>query len=98
MAFCGVSYFEIVGSRTYQIPTKADFLASLFPLICIPAVLSLGAGLFKWYVLFIYKVLISLDKICFLKMIGDFLPRVILSVPFSGKTTIGSSLEVLICS
>ncbi|PHT54622.1 hypothetical protein T459_35562 [Capsicum annuum] len=53
VAFCGVSYFEIVGSRTYQIPTKADFLASLLPLICIPAVLSLGAGLFKWYVLFI---------------------------------------------
>ncbi|PHT92123.1 hypothetical protein T459_00005 [Capsicum annuum] len=48
VAFCGVSYFEIVGSRTYQIPTKADFLASLLPLICIPAVLSLGAGLFKW--------------------------------------------------
>ncbi|PHU01662.1 hypothetical protein BC332_31449 [Capsicum chinense] len=47
VAFCGVSYFEIVGSRTYQIPTKADFLASLLPLICIPAVLSLGAGLFK---------------------------------------------------
>ncbi|PHT61179.1 hypothetical protein T459_34971, partial [Capsicum annuum] len=44
VAFCGVSYFEIVGSRTYQIPTKADFLASLLPLICIPAVLSLGAG------------------------------------------------------
>ncbi|PHT25971.1 Calpain-type cysteine protease DEK1 [Capsicum baccatum] len=48
VAFCGVSYFEIVGSRTYQIPTKADFLASLLPLIYIPAVLSLGAGLFKW--------------------------------------------------
>ncbi|KAM3267067.1 hypothetical protein P3L10_004062 [Capsicum annuum] len=48
VAFCGVSYFEIVGSRTYQIPTKADFLASLLPLISIPAVLSLGAGLFKW--------------------------------------------------
>ncbi|PHT96888.1 Calpain-type cysteine protease DEK1 [Capsicum chinense] len=48
VAFCGVSYFEIVGPRTYQIPTKADFLASLLPLICIPAVLSLGAGLFKW--------------------------------------------------
>ncbi|PHT49482.1 Calpain-type cysteine protease DEK1 [Capsicum baccatum] len=48
VAFCGVSYFEIVGSRTYQIPTKADFLASLLPLICIPAVLSLSAGLFKW--------------------------------------------------
>ncbi|PHT49469.1 Calpain-type cysteine protease DEK1 [Capsicum baccatum] len=48
VAFCGVSYFEIVGSRTYQIPTKADFLASLLPLICIPTVLSLGAGLFKW--------------------------------------------------
>ncbi|PHT61444.1 Calpain-type cysteine protease DEK1 [Capsicum annuum] len=62
VAFCGISYFEIVGSRTYQIPTKADFLASVLPLICIPAVLSLGA--------------------------------VILSVPFSGKTTIGSSLEI----
>ncbi|KAF3678844.1 putative uroporphyrinogen decarboxylase, chloroplastic-like [Capsicum annuum] len=48
VAFCGVTYFEIVGSRTYQIPTKADFLGSLLPLICIPAVLSLGAGLFKW--------------------------------------------------
>ncbi|KAM3327675.1 hypothetical protein P3S68_033724 [Capsicum galapagoense] len=48
VAFCGVTYFEIVGSRTYQIPTKADFLSSLLPLICIPAVLSLGAGLFKW--------------------------------------------------
>ncbi|PHT29273.1 Calpain-type cysteine protease DEK1 [Capsicum baccatum] len=48
VAFCGVSCFEIVGSRTYQIPTKADFHASLLPLICIPAVLSLGAGLFKW--------------------------------------------------
>ncbi|KAK4725636.1 hypothetical protein R3W88_030553 [Solanum pinnatisectum] len=48
VAFCSVSYFEVVGSRTDQIPTKADFLASLLPLICIPAVLSLGAGLFKW--------------------------------------------------
>ncbi|PHT97406.1 Calpain-type cysteine protease DEK1 [Capsicum chinense] len=48
MAFCGISYFEIIGSRTYQILTKVDFLASLLPLICIPTILSLGAGLFKW--------------------------------------------------
>ncbi|PHT25574.1 Calpain-type cysteine protease DEK1 [Capsicum baccatum] len=34
--------------RTYQILTKAVFLASLLPLICIPAILSLGTGLFKW--------------------------------------------------
>lgn len=65
VAFCSVSYFEVVGSRTDQIPTKADFLASLLPLICIPAVLSLGAGLFKWYVIFIQKLLMHFQLCCF---------------------------------
>ncbi|PHT26975.1 Calpain-type cysteine protease DEK1 [Capsicum baccatum] len=81
VAFCGVSYFEIVGSRTYQIPTKADFLASLLPLICIPAVLSLSAGLFKWkddnwklsrgsYMFIIIGLLLSLGAISAI-IIGD---------------------------
>lgn len=50
VSFCGVSYLEVVNSRNDQVPTKADFLAALLPLICIPALLSLCSGLFKWYV------------------------------------------------
>lgn len=48
VSFCGVSYMEIVNSRNDKVPTKADFLAALLPLICIPALLSLCSGLFKW--------------------------------------------------
>lgn len=48
VAFCGVSYLEVVKSRDNQVPTKGDFLAALLPLICIPAVLSLCCGLLKW--------------------------------------------------
>ncbi|XP_047318032.1 calpain-type cysteine protease DEK1-like isoform X2 [Impatiens glandulifera] len=48
VAFCGASYLEIVNSRNDNAPTKTDFLASFLPLVCIPAVLSLGSGLLKW--------------------------------------------------
>ncbi|KAG6781829.1 hypothetical protein POTOM_014744 [Populus tomentosa] len=48
VAFCGVSYLEVVQSRDDQVPTKGDFLAALLPLVCIPALLSLCCGLFKW--------------------------------------------------
>ncbi|CAA2986458.1 calpain-type cysteine protease DEK1 [Olea europaea subsp. europaea] len=48
VAFCGASYMEVVSSRNDQSPTKADFLAALLPLICIPALLSLYSGLLKW--------------------------------------------------
>ncbi|XP_057422027.1 calpain-type cysteine protease DEK1-like isoform X3 [Lotus japonicus] len=48
VAFCGVSYLEVIKSREDQVPTKGDFLAALLPLICIPAVLSLCCGLLKW--------------------------------------------------
>ncbi|KAL3518927.1 hypothetical protein ACH5RR_021516 [Cinchona calisaya] len=48
VAFCGASYFEVVNSRNDRVPTKADFLAALLPLICIPALLSLCSGLLKW--------------------------------------------------
>ncbi|KAL2540822.1 Calpain-type cysteine protease DEK1 [Abeliophyllum distichum] len=48
VAFCGASYMEVVSSRIDQSPTKADFLAALLPLICIPALLSLCSGLLKW--------------------------------------------------
>ncbi|KAI4344843.1 hypothetical protein L6164_012030 [Bauhinia variegata] len=48
VAFCGVSYLEVIKSRDGQIPTKGDFLAALLPLVCIPAVLSLCSGLLKW--------------------------------------------------
>ncbi|ERN17768.1 calpain-type cysteine protease DEK1 [Amborella trichopoda] len=48
VAFCGASYFGVVNSRVDQVPMKADFLAALLPLICIPAVLSLYSGLHKW--------------------------------------------------
>lgn len=48
VSFCGASYMEVVNSRIDQIPTKADFLAALLPLICIPAILSLSSGLLKW--------------------------------------------------
>lgn len=50
VAFSGVSYLEVVNSRNDQVPTKGDFLAALLPLICIPALLSLCSGLYKWYV------------------------------------------------
>ncbi|MCO5606609.1 hypothetical protein L7F22_060797 [Adiantum nelumboides] len=46
--FCGLSYVFIVRLREDQVPVKADFLAALLPLICIPAVLSLCCGLYKW--------------------------------------------------
>ncbi|EEF38998.1 calpain, putative [Ricinus communis] len=48
VAFCGVSYVEVVKSRDDQVPTKGDFLAALLPLVCIPALLSLCSGLLKW--------------------------------------------------
>ncbi|KAL6506586.1 Calpain-type cysteine protease dek1 [Orobanche gracilis] len=48
VSFCGASFMNIVNSRSDQIPTKADFLAALLPLICIPAILSLSSGLLKW--------------------------------------------------
>ncbi|KAJ4822515.1 Calpain-type cysteine protease dek1 [Turnera subulata] len=48
VAFCGVSYFEVVRSRVDQVPTEGDFLAALLPLICIPALLALCSGLLKW--------------------------------------------------
>ncbi|XP_068636405.1 calpain-type cysteine protease DEK1-like isoform X1 [Aristolochia californica] len=48
VAFCGASYLEVVNSHDDRDPTKADFLAALLPLVCIPAVLSLFTGLHKW--------------------------------------------------
>ncbi|GAB2212288.1 hypothetical protein Droror1_Dr00025641 [Drosera rotundifolia] len=48
VAFCGVSYVEVVNSRVNSIPTDGDFLAALLLLLCIPAVLSLCSGLYKW--------------------------------------------------
>ncbi|XP_057954854.1 calpain-type cysteine protease DEK1 [Malania oleifera] len=48
VAFCGASYMEVVSSRDDQLPTKGDFLAALLPLMCIPALLSLCCGLYKW--------------------------------------------------
>ncbi|KAL3654770.1 Calpain-type cysteine protease dek1 [Castilleja foliolosa] len=48
VSFCGASFMTVVHSRTEQIPTKADFLAALLPLICMPAILSLSSGLLKW--------------------------------------------------
>lgn len=66
MAFCGASYLGVVNSRDDRVPTKADFLAALLPLVCIPAVLSLCTGLHKWW-----------DNICFiafsLKQLDEFL-------------------------
>ncbi|XP_058098025.1 calpain-type cysteine protease ADL1-like [Magnolia sinica] len=46
--FCGASYLGVVNSRDDRVPMKADFLAALLPLVCIPAVLSLCSGLHKW--------------------------------------------------
>lgn len=48
VTFCGASYWGVVNSREDSVPMKADFLASLLPLVCIPAVLSLFIGLYKW--------------------------------------------------
>lgn len=48
VTFCGASYLVVVSSREDQIPTKADFLVALLPLVCIPALLSLFLGLHKW--------------------------------------------------
>lgn len=48
VAFCGGSYWGVVNSREDKVPMKADFLASLLPLVCIPAVFSLFIGLYKW--------------------------------------------------
>lgn len=53
VSFCGTSYIKVVSSRSDEVPTKADFLAALLPLICIPALLSLCTGLLKWYVVYI---------------------------------------------
>ena len=50
LAFCGASYLEVVKSRLDQVPTKVDFLAALLPLVCIPALLSLCCGFYKWLV------------------------------------------------
>ncbi|KAK7369224.1 hypothetical protein VNO80_11259 [Phaseolus coccineus] len=48
VAFCGVSYVEVIKTRDEQVPTNGDFLAALLPLVCIPALLSLCCGLLKW--------------------------------------------------
>jgi uncharacterized membrane protein YiaA len=56
VAFCGVSYLEVIKSRDDQVPTQGDFLAVLLPLVCIPAMLSLCCGLLKW--------LVKLDYLC----------------------------------
>ncbi|KAI3461898.1 hypothetical protein Pfo_018561 [Paulownia fortunei] len=48
VSFCGASYLKVVNSRNNHIPTEADFLAALLPLICMPAILSLCSGLLKW--------------------------------------------------
>ncbi|MQL72578.1 hypothetical protein Taro_004937 [Colocasia esculenta] len=48
VVFCGTSYLGIVNSREDGVPVKADFLAALLPLLCIPAVVSLFTGLYKW--------------------------------------------------
>ncbi|KAH9329441.1 hypothetical protein KI387_001549 [Taxus chinensis] len=48
VTFCGVSYLGVVQSREGQVPMKEDFLAALLPLVCIPAVLSLCCGMYKW--------------------------------------------------
>ena len=49
MSFCGASYWGVVNSREDGVPLKADFLAALLPLLCIPAFFSLFTGLYKWY-------------------------------------------------
>ena len=46
--FCGASYLEVVKSRDDEVPTSGDFLAALLPLVCIPALLSLCSGFYKW--------------------------------------------------
>lgn len=48
VTFCGASYWKVVNSREEKVPMKADFLAALLPLICIPAFFSLFIGLYKW--------------------------------------------------
>ncbi|KAK1309862.1 hypothetical protein QJS10_CPA08g01351 [Acorus calamus] len=48
VVFCGASYLGVVNSRIDHVPVKADFLAALLPLVCIPAVLALCTGLYKW--------------------------------------------------
>lgn len=48
VAFCGISFLEIVSSRADHIPRNGDFLAALLPMLCIPAFLSLCTGLHKW--------------------------------------------------
>ncbi|KAF8721457.1 hypothetical protein HU200_023077 [Digitaria exilis] len=37
VSFCGASYWGVVNSREDGVPLKADFLAALLPLLCIPA-------------------------------------------------------------
>jgi hypothetical protein len=49
VSFCGASYWGVVNSREDGIPLKADFLAALLPLLCIPAMFALFTGLYKWY-------------------------------------------------
>ncbi|CAA7410324.1 unnamed protein product [Spirodela intermedia] len=48
VTFCGASYLGVVNAREDGVPVKADFLAALLPLLCIPAVVSLFIGLYKW--------------------------------------------------
>lgn len=48
VSFCGASYWGVVNSREDGIPLKADFLAALLPLLCIPAMFALFTGLYKW--------------------------------------------------
>ncbi|EFJ08518.1 hypothetical protein SELMODRAFT_236021 [Selaginella moellendorffii] len=48
LTFCGGSYLVVLQSREGNIPLEIDFLVALLPLICIPAMFSLGCGLYKW--------------------------------------------------
>ncbi|ONL97113.1 Calpain-type cysteine protease DEK1 [Zea mays] len=47
VSFCGASYWGVVNSREDGVPLKADFLAALLPLLCIPAFFSLFTGLYN---------------------------------------------------
>lgn len=63
----------VVNSRIDQIPTKADFLAALLQLICVPAILSISSGLLKWCVILLARNLISCTfLIMVLKQLGSW--------------------------
>ncbi|KAK6145065.1 hypothetical protein DH2020_021885 [Rehmannia glutinosa] len=78
----------VVNSRIDQVPTKADFLAALLPLICMPAILSLCSGLLKCAAfLVLYGIALAIEG-------WGVVASLIIYPPFAGASVSAITLVV----